>query len=48
MQRYFKRIVNFGNGNYVYYWKAKGLSDETINSIKISDYEITPCLLHTI
>ena len=26
---------------YVYYWKSKGLSDETINSIKTSDYEIT-------
>ena len=27
IQRYFKRIVNVGNDNYVYYWKSKGLSD---------------------
>ena len=40
IQRYFKRIVNVGNDNYVYYWKSKGLSDETINSIKTSDYGI--------
>ena len=44
IQRYFKRIVNVGNDNYVYYWKSKGLSDETINSIKTSDYGITPYL----
>ena len=44
IQKYFKRIVNVGNDNYVYYWKSKGLSDETINSIKTSDYEITPYL----
>ena len=30
--------------NYVYYWKSKGLSDETINSIKTSDYGATPYL----
>ena len=29
---------------YVYYWKSKGLSDETINSIKTSDYGATPYL----
>ena len=44
IQRYFKRIVNVGNDNYVYYWKSKGLSDEKINSIKTSDYGITPYL----
>ena len=44
IQKYFKRIVNVGNDNYVYYWKSKGLSDETINSIKTSDYGITPYL----
>ena len=44
IQRYFKRIVNVGNDNYVYYWKSKGLSNETINSIKTSDYGIIPYL----
>ena len=41
IQRYFKRILNVGNDNYVYYWKSKGLFDETISSIKKSDYGIT-------
>ena len=40
----FKRIVNVGNDNYVYYWKSEGLSDKTINSIKRSNYGITPYL----
>ena len=44
IQRYFKRIVGVGNGNCIYYWKSKGLSDERINSIKTSDYGITPYL----
>ena len=44
MQRYFKRIAGVGNGNRIYYWKSKGLSDERINSIKTSDYGITPYL----
>ena len=44
VQRYFKRIAGVGNGNHIYYWKSKGLSDERIDSIKISDYGITPYL----
>ena len=44
VQRYFKRIAGVGNGNYIYYWKSKGLSDERINSIKTSDNGITPYL----
>ena len=44
MQRYFKRVAGAGNVNHIYYWKSKGLSDERINSIKTSDYEITPYL----
>ena len=49
IQRYFNRTVNVGNDNYVYYWKSKGLCDETFNSIKTSDHGITPylCYLHT-
>ena len=44
MQKYFKRIAGVGNGNCIYSWKSRGLSDERINSIKTSDYGITPYL----
>ena len=44
IQRYFKIIAGVGNDNHIYYWKSKGLSDERINSIKTSDYGITPYL----
>ena len=44
IQRYFKRIFGVGNGNCIYYWKSKGLSDKRINFIKTSDYGITPYL----
>ena len=44
MYRYFKRIAGVGSGDYIYYWKSKGLSDEKINCIKTSDYGITPKL----
>ena len=37
MYRYFNQIAGAGNGNYIYYWKSKGLSDGRINSIKTSD-----------
>ena len=43
IQRCFERTDDVGNGTYVYYWKSKGMSDEKINSIKMSDYG----LLHT-
>ena len=44
MYRYFKRIAGVGSGDYIYYWKSKGLSDERINSITTSNYSITPNL----
>ena len=44
MYRYFKRIAGVGNGNYIYYWQSKGLSDEKINSITASNYSVTPFL----
>ena len=43
-KRYFKVIAGVDNSRYIYYWKCKGLSDERINSIKTSDYGITPYL----
>ena len=42
--RYFKQISSIGNGNYIYYWPSKGLSDERINSIKPVNLSITPFL----
>ena len=42
MYRYFRRIVGVGSGNYIYYWKSKGLSDERIKSITASSYKVTP------
>ena len=42
MNKYFKKITSVGNGQYIYYWKSKGLSDERINSVTASDYIITP------
>ena len=44
MFRYFKIIVGLGSGNYIYYWKSKGLSDERISSTKTPGYAITPKL----
>ena len=44
IKRHFKQIADVGDGNYICYWKSKGLSDERINSIKTSDYGITSCL----
>ena len=42
MHRYFKKISGVGSGNYIYFWKSKGLSDEKINSITAPNYSITP------
>ena len=42
--RYFKRIAGVGNGNYIYYWQSKGLSDEKINSIAASSSGVVPFL----
>ena len=44
MYRYFKRIASVGSGNYIYFWKSTGLSDERINSVTVSNYSITPKL----
>ena len=42
MYRYFKRIAGVGTGDYLYFLKSKGLSDERIDSITTSNYSITP------
>ena len=40
MYRYFKRVSGVGTGNYIYYWKFKGLSDENITAPTTSDYSL--------
>ena len=42
MYRHFKRVVGVGSGDYSYFWKSKGLSDERINSVTASNYSINP------
>ena len=42
MYRYFKRIAGAGSGNYIYFWKSKGLSDERLGSITVSNHKFTP------
>ena len=44
INRYFKSIIGVGNGEYIYFWKSKGLSDKSINCIATSNYSITPSL----
>ena len=40
--RYIK-TVNVKDTNYVLSWKSKGLSDEEIDSIKITNYKLDLC-----
>ena len=42
MYKYFRRIISVGSGNYIYFWKSTGLSDERLNSNIASNYKITP------
>ena len=37
MYRYFKRVVGVGTGNYIYFWKSKGLSGENITAPTVID-----------
>ena len=41
MSRYFKRIAGVAGGNYIYFWKSKGLSDERLDSVTATNYKIT-------
>ena len=40
--RHFRRIMRVGSGNYTYFWKSIGLSDERRNSNTASNYKIAP------
>ena len=37
MYRFFKRVSGVGSGNYIYFWKSEGLSDENITVPTTSD-----------
>ena len=41
---YFKRVIGVGTGNYIYFWKSKGLSDENITAPTTRDYKHNPQL----
>ena len=40
MYRYFKRISGVGSGNYINFWKSKGLSDKSITAPITSDFKL--------
>ena len=42
--RSFKRISGVDGGNYIYFWKSKGLIDERINSVTAFSCKVTPQL----
>ena len=44
MQRYFKGVAGLHSGNYIYFPKSKGLSDENITAPTTSDYKHNPQL----
>ena len=44
MQRYFKRIDGVGIGDYIYYLKSKGLSDENITAPSAPNKFLNPSL----
>ena len=41
MYRSLKKISGVANGNCIYFWKSKGLSNEHIDSVTTSNYSIT-------
>ena len=42
--RYFNKIRVFGSGDYLYFWKSKGLPNENISAPNSSDYSLNPQL----
>ena len=39
-----QRVLGAGIGNYIYFWKSKGLSDKNNTAPKTSDYSFNPQL----
>ena len=42
MYRYINRVSCVGSGNYIYSWKSKGLSNESIMAPTTIDYKLSP------
>ena len=40
--RYFKKVAGVGSGNHIYFWRSKGLSDESITAPTASDCSLNP------
>ena len=40
--RYVRTIIGVGSGNFICFWKSIGFSDERLDSITTSNYNITP------
>ena len=38
--RYFKSVASHGNGNYIYFSKSKGLSDDNITAPTTNDHSL--------
>ena len=48
MHRHIKRVVGFGSGNYVYYWKSKRLPNEKGTAPTTADYSLSPQLSYLV
>ena len=42
--KYFKEIAGAGSGDYIYYWKSKGLTDENIKNPSTPNNFLNPSL----
>ena len=42
MYKYLKKIAGNYSGNYIHFWKSKGLSNERLDANTASNYSITP------
>ena len=40
MYRYFNKVIGVGTGNYIYFQKSKGLSNENITTAATIDYSL--------
>ena len=39
-------VACFGSGNYIYFWKSKGLSDEKNTTPTTTNYSLNPQLIY--
>ena len=46
MYKYFKMVAGFGSGNYIYFWKSKGLPHENNTAPTTTNYSLNPQLIY--